>query len=106
MDHIFVHTEQMKSELLQDFGVPAENVTVIPFGINNAIPLDGIDDQPRRKDISGIQEREKTILFFGNIGPYKGLDHLIAAFEILNLEDAQYRLIIAGKQRSWRGDNM
>src|ERR1700733_15104160 len=37
-DHIFVHTEQMKSELLHDFAVPAGNVTVIPFGINNAVP--------------------------------------------------------------------
>ena len=39
MDHIFVHTEQMKSELIQDFAVRAENVSVIPFGINNAVPL-------------------------------------------------------------------
>ena len=37
-DHIFVHTEKMKDELLKDFGVRGEAVSVIPFGINNAVP--------------------------------------------------------------------
>ena len=37
-DHIFVHTEQMKRELVQEFGVQVARVTVIPFGINNAVP--------------------------------------------------------------------
>jgi glycosyltransferase involved in cell wall biosynthesis len=47
-----------------------------------------------------VQEREKTILFFGNIGPYKGLDHLIAAFQILSERNREYRLVIAGKERT------
>src|SRR5215510_8322668 len=33
-DHIFVHTEKMKLELLDEFGVQGPRVTVIPFGIN------------------------------------------------------------------------
>src|SRR5712692_8494500 len=37
-DHLFVHTEQMKRELAQEFGLQRTRVTVIPFGINNAVP--------------------------------------------------------------------
>src|SRR2546427_429829 len=37
-DHIFVHTEKMKSELLENFCVREPTVTVIPYGINNAVP--------------------------------------------------------------------
>src|SRR5581483_3462133 len=37
-DHIFVHTEKMKRELIEEFGEREDRVTVIPFGINNAVP--------------------------------------------------------------------
>ena len=37
-DHIFVHTERMKAELLSDFSVQENKVSVIPFGINNTAP--------------------------------------------------------------------
>src|SRR5215472_5305542 len=36
-DHIFVHTERMKKELVADFGVQERAVTVIPFGMNESI---------------------------------------------------------------------
>src|ERR1035437_9738179 len=66
-DHIFVHTETMKSELLQDFAVREGKVTVIPFGINNSVPnTDLTPDQAKR--ILTIQPEEKTILFFARIG--------------------------------------
>jgi D-inositol-3-phosphate glycosyltransferase len=98
-DHIFVHTEQMKSELVQDFAVRTENVTVIPFGINNAVPHTELSMSEAKRRL-GVQERQRTILFFGNIGPYKGLDHLVAAFHILDTRSGDYRLVIAGKQRT------
>src|SRR5947209_3526460 len=34
-DHIFVHTDGMKSELISEFRVPERKVSVIHFGINN-----------------------------------------------------------------------
>ena len=43
--HLFVHTEQMKRDLQSDFGVPAEKISVIPFGINSTVPETGLDDQ-------------------------------------------------------------
>ena len=37
-DHIFVHTEGMKQELISEFRIPEDKVSVIPFGINNTVP--------------------------------------------------------------------
>lgn len=97
VDHIFVHTTKMKSELLEDFGVRERAVTIIPFGINNSVPDTNLTpvQAKQRLGIGG----ERTILFFGNIGPYKGVDYLVAAFQRIVAIDANYRLIIAGKPR-------
>jgi glycosyltransferase involved in cell wall biosynthesis len=43
---------------------------------------------------------EKTILFFGNIAPYKGLEYLIAAFQRIVTRRGDYRLIIAGRPKN------
>lgn len=95
-DHIFVHTEKMKSELTSDFGVPGSRVTVIPYGINNAVPHTRLSPKEARQRL-GTQEGEKIILFFGRITPYKGLDHLVEAFQRNFAERDGYRLLIAGE---------
>jgi D-inositol-3-phosphate glycosyltransferase len=95
-DHIFVHTQKMKSELLSDFDVCEAAVTVIPFGINNSVPHTDLTFVEAKQTL-GIGDRDKTILFFGNIEPYKGLQFLIAAFQRLSVKNSDYRLIIAGR---------
>lgn len=97
-DHIFVHTEKMKSELLDDFGVRERAVTVIPFGINNSVPDSDLTTRQAKQKL-GIGTGDRTILFFGNIGPYKGLDLLVTAFQRIAARNRNYRLIIAGKPR-------
>jgi glycosyltransferase involved in cell wall biosynthesis len=94
-DHIFVHTERMKNQLVQGFGIRPRDVTVIPFGINNSVP-DTALTRAGAKQRLGV-ENVKTILFFGRIGPYKGLEFLVEAFERLAAKDEGYRLIIAGE---------
>ena len=47
----------------------------------------------------GIKAGERTILFFGNIAPYKGLDYLVRAFQQIAASSGDYRLIIAGKPK-------
>jgi polysaccharide transporter, PST family len=98
VDHIFVHTQKMKNELVEEFGVDERAITVIPFGINNSVPDTDLTPGQAKQRL-GIKEGEKTILFFGNIGPYKGLEFLVAAFQRLVSKHADYRLIIAGKLR-------
>jgi glycosyltransferase involved in cell wall biosynthesis len=95
-DHIFVHTGKMKTELLEGFGVREEAITVIPFGINNSVPRTGLTREMARRRL-GIAPDERVMLFFGHIGPYKGLEFLVAAFHRLAAEAADYRLIIAGQ---------
>ena len=94
-DHMFVHTQQMKTELIQDFGVRDSAVTVIPFGINNSVPDTSLTSQEAKRRL-GIEEGKKTILFFGRIGPYKGLELLASSFKELASGNPDYTLIIAG----------
>jgi D-inositol-3-phosphate glycosyltransferase len=101
-DHIFVHTDKMKNDLLNEFGVPGKAATVIPYGINNAVPSTDLTPVEAR-DRLGISRGEKTILFFGNLRASKGLDYLLSAFEQLHADDPRYRLIVAG--HTIKGDN-
>lgn len=95
-DHIFVHTKRMKSELMEEFNVSQTRVTVIPFGINNSVPNTSLTSSEARQKL-GIRPDEKTILFFGNINPYKGLEYIVAAFQQLVSRHADYRLFIVGR---------
>lgn len=95
-DHIFVHTEQMKSELVRAFGGSSSAITVIPYGINNAVPNSELTSVEARHRF-GISKEEKTILFYGRIVPYKGLEYLVAAFKDYLPSSGCYRLIIAGR---------
>lgn len=97
-DHIFVHTEAMKGELVDEYGVRNGRVTVIPFGINNAVPKTEITPAEAKRRL-GIESRERTILFFGAIRPYKGLEHLVAAFQRIAPKHQGYRLIVAGEPK-------
>lgn len=97
--HIFVHTEKMRLELIEEFGVESGKVTVIPFGINNAVPNTCLTAREARAKL-GIRKGEKTILFFGNIAPYKGLEYLVAAFKRILARCEDYRLIIAGRPKN------
>jgi D-inositol-3-phosphate glycosyltransferase len=94
--HILVHTTAMKDELVADFGIASSRVSVIPFGINNTSPTTVLGRREARERI-GLGLGEKTLLFFGQIAPYKGLEYLIAAMSELAKEDKDLRLIIAGR---------
>jgi glycosyltransferase involved in cell wall biosynthesis len=98
VDHIFVHTEKMKTELIANFQVRSEKVSVIPFGINSTVPNTQLTGARARERL-GLQRSDKVLLFFGNILPYKGLEFLIKAFERVAGECPDYRLIIAGKPK-------
>jgi len=97
-DHLFVHTEKMKGELINEFGIRDSAISVIPFGINNSVPDTKLSPEDAKQQL-GIKDTERTILFFGAIRPYKGLEHLVAAFKNLTTNGCEYRLIIAGEPK-------
>ena len=95
-DHIFVHTQKMKNELVEDFGVCDRGVTVIRHPINDAFPNTDLTPAEAKRRL-GLRSNEKAILCFGRIKPYKGIEYLLEAFRKLAERDADYRLIIAGE---------
>ncbi len=95
VDHIFVHTQKMKSELMEDFDVREQAITVIRHPINNAFPDTDLTPAQAKRRL-GVREGEKAILFYGRIKPYKGLDLLLDAFQKLVARQSDFRLIIAG----------
>jgi glycosyltransferase involved in cell wall biosynthesis len=97
-DHIFVHTEAMKSELVTDFGLLPDKISVIPFGINNTVPNSSLSSVNAKRQLS-LASSDKVMLFFGNIAPYKGLEYLVTALSELLRKDYSYRLLIVGKPK-------
>jgi glycosyltransferase involved in cell wall biosynthesis len=95
-NHVFVHTGKMKRELVEDFGVPEQSVTVIRHPVNDAFPDTELTPAEAKRRL-GIGDGEKTMLCFGRIKPYKGIEHLLAACRQLMANDPSYRLIIAGE---------
>lgn len=96
LDHIIAHTEKMKRQLLEEFGVPEGNVTVIPCGINDMVSATNMTRAEARSRI-GLGETDKVALFFGVITPYKGLEVLLTAMASLKSWREPVKLIIAGK---------
>jgi glycosyltransferase involved in cell wall biosynthesis len=96
VDHIFVHTPQMKTEMLQRFGVSEAKVEVLPFGINDVIPAARESRSAARHEL-GLDPDEKVLLFFGNIAPYKGVEDLLRALATLVHEGGRFTLILAGR---------
>ena len=105
-DHIFLHTEKMRAELVANFGIPENKASVIPFGINSTVPDTALTTADARQRL-GLGEREKVLLFFGNIAPYKGVEFLVDAFIEVARRAENYRLIIAGRPKGseayWAG---
>ena len=98
-DHIFVHTQKMKDEIRQDFGVAEGAVTVIQYPVNNAFPDTELTSNEAKRRL-GLQEEEKAILFFGRIVPYKGIEYLLDACRLLVADkQVKYRLVIAGEPK-------
>jgi glycosyltransferase involved in cell wall biosynthesis len=99
-DHIFVHTQEMKQELSKEYCVNESQVTVIPFGINNSVPNTDLSSIEAKERL-GLRREDKTILFFGNIAPYKGLEYLVSAYQQIAAKRSDYKLIIAGRPKGF-----
>jgi D-inositol-3-phosphate glycosyltransferase len=98
VDRIFVHTDRMKTQLVNDFRVAKMKVVVIPFGLNNTSPTTSLSASEAKARL-GVRTGSKVILCFGQIAPYKGLEYLVRAFSDLAKKDDRYRLVIAGKPK-------
>jgi D-inositol-3-phosphate glycosyltransferase len=96
MNHIIVHTDKMKEQLLDGFEIEPGKVTVLPFGVNNVVFQSDLTPKEAKEKL-GLGNDEKTMLFFGIITSYKGMEYLLRALVLCREKLAPLRLIIAGK---------
>lgn len=99
---LVVHSTWDRDRMSASLGIDPEQFRVIPHGpypIPGARPGEatGAPRAPTRREPS-----ELTVLFFGTIRPYKGLEHLIGAFEQVRRDLAlPWKLMVVGE--TWEG---
>jgi glycosyltransferase involved in cell wall biosynthesis len=78
--HLLVaHTDKMKQELVQTFGVHPDRIVVMQHGLNDIVPDHGRTRAECRARF-GFPADACVLLFFGRIRPYKGVETLLEAF--------------------------
>lgn len=90
---LIVHYEDGKRQLVDDWGVCADRIDVIPHGVMPLRNPPGLSDARKRLNLPLNRE---IILFFGSIRANKGLDILLKALEIVRLRRPGILLVIAG----------
>jgi starch synthase len=95
VDKILVHGERYRQRLIEK-GVTAESVVSIPL-LHSFV---GFANLPAARDASLKTSYEKSILFFGRIEKYKGVEDLLEAFVLMRSridpEQEPPKLILAG----------
>lgn len=85
-DHVIVHGESLKQDVVDELGFRPCDVHVIPHV--------AIGD--RAPDVS-LNDDGATLLFFGRIWEYKGLEYLIRAEPLVSAEFPNLRIVIGGR---------
>ncbi|NLW32500.1 MAG: glycosyltransferase family 4 protein [Fibrobacter sp.] len=86
-NNIIFHSENLKNKYFDSFKTKNTGIYVIKFGLFETYRL--YETQ--------IPEEPNTILFYGIINPYKGLEYLVDAFKLIKKEIPDIKLIIAGR---------
>ena len=89
---LLVHTESTRQGLIEQFGIRAEKILLVPHGLNDAVaPLDcSKADAKRQLD---LPPDARTVLFFGHVSPFKGVELLMDAIESM----PDVTLLMAGR---------
>lgn len=98
VDHIIVHNNKSKKELIEDFLVKEDKISVIKFGLNIFTPKKGLGKNEARSKLN-LPLNKKIILFFGAINVYKGIEYLLEAYLKIKSESDNFHLVIAGENR-------
>jgi len=91
-DEYIVHSEDNKRLFLQETKTN-KKINVIPHGIIGI--KKGKESKSRLRKKYGFSDKDKVLLFFGNIRDYKGLDILLGSLN--KIKPQNIKLIIAGK---------
>lgn len=86
--HLIVHAERSKDVMVAELGVEPDRIHVMPHV--------SLVDAPSRAWSTG-DDHQPTVLFFGRIWAYKGLDYLIRAEPLITAAVPDARIVIAGQ---------
>jgi glycosyltransferase involved in cell wall biosynthesis len=94
---LITHSEFVKEILIKRFGVSAGKIETVHHGnFDMFLPENGVSREKARCRLA-VGGSDIVLLFFGFIRPYKGLDDLLDAFEVVSRKNRSVRLIIAGQ---------
>jgi glycosyltransferase involved in cell wall biosynthesis len=87
MHRFIAQSDFVREGFMKEYGVSPDRVTTIRYGT--------LDLYKKWEDPSVVEE-PNTVLFFGRISPYKGLEYLAEAWKTIRVSNPKARLIIAG----------
>lgn len=98
---LITHEEYFKDILVNEYGVAAAKIAVIPHGVEDFAPQ---SKQAARQKL-GIAKDRHVVVFMGYLAGYKGVDLLIDGFARYAQTDSRALLIIAaGKHPKFTND--
>ncbi len=93
-DHLIVHSETNRSQLLESYPVDPARVSHVPMGVA------GLQTAAMEKGEAcgalDIDQERSVLLFFGTIRPYKGLEVLLRALALVRDKHPEVLLVVAG----------
>jgi glycosyltransferase involved in cell wall biosynthesis len=104
VDRIVAHNEANAKRLEKDFAVDRSKVRLVPHGIYEYFMVPSVTQATARRDL-GLKDKEKIILFLGNIKNGKGFEVLLAAMPLLKAAMPECTLLIAGRTCGGITDN-
>jgi glycosyltransferase involved in cell wall biosynthesis len=96
-DEVIAVGEQLKQEIINDFGIPSTKVSVLNMGVNRQV-FQPMDKSLARANLA-IKEQALSILFVGNIIKQKGLLELVEALHQLRQKEVDGQLYIIGPEK-------
>ncbi|NLT41870.1 MAG: glycosyltransferase family 4 protein [Anaerolineae bacterium] len=91
-DRLVLHNRAQVADFRDEYRVPESKVEVIPLGVCDAFASWGVGNAG-----DGSGEEEGTVLFYGRLSPYKGLEDLYRAAELVCRQMPTARFIVAGQ---------
>lgn len=88
VDRYVVHNRALRAAFCRRYGVPEERTDVIHLGVYDIL---------REWALPAVEPDERTVLFFGRLSSYKGLDTLYAAAPDVAASVPGVRFVVAGR---------
>jgi glycosyltransferase involved in cell wall biosynthesis len=88
VDHFILHSEFSRNEFLQRYRYDHSRTSMVPFGVLEVF-REWLEEE--------VQQMGITILFFGRISPYKGVEVFIEAARKISAKISNCTFVIAGQ---------